>query len=74
MDYQAYSVSNFRKIPQLEGLNEEIKHDIEIVGHILPFKVNNFCGQAADPGIMIPNIMPSNKNFIVIILNIKNLK
>ena len=42
MDYQAYSVSNFRKIPQLQGLSEELKQDIEIVGHILPFKVNNF--------------------------------
>ena len=42
MDYQAYSVSNFRKIPQLQGLSEELKQEIEIVGHILPFKVNNF--------------------------------
>ena len=42
MDYQAYSVSNFRKIPQLQGLSEEIKRDIEIAAHVLPFKVNNF--------------------------------
>ena len=34
--------SNFRKIPQLQGLSEELKQEIEIVGHILPFKVNNF--------------------------------
>ena len=42
MDYQAYSLSNFPKIPHLQGLNEELKQDIEIVGHVLPFKVNNF--------------------------------
>ena len=42
MDYQAYSLSSFRKIPQLQGLNEGLKQDIEIVGHVLPFKVNNF--------------------------------
>ena len=42
MDYQAYSVSSFRKIPQLHGLNEELRQDIEIVGHVLPFKINNF--------------------------------
>jgi len=42
MNYQAYSVSNFRKIPQLKSLREEQKTDIEIVGNVLPFKVNNF--------------------------------
>jgi KamA family protein len=42
MKYQAYTVKNFRKIPQLKHLNEEIKQDIEIVGRVLPFKVNNF--------------------------------
>ncbi len=42
MDYKAYSISNFRKIPQLQILSEEQKQNIEIVGHVLPFKVNNF--------------------------------
>lgn len=42
MDYQAYSASNFRKIPQLQQLSEEQKNEIEIVSHVLPFKVNNF--------------------------------
>lgn len=42
MDYKAYSISNFRKIPQLQRLSEEQKKNIEIVGHVLPFKVNNF--------------------------------
>ncbi len=42
MEYQAYSVANFRKIPQLERLSEEQQHVIEVVGKVLPFKVNNF--------------------------------
>ena len=42
MDYQAYSVHNFRKIPQAEKLSEAQCFDIEVVGQVLPFKVNNF--------------------------------
>lgn len=40
--YKAYSLSNFRNIPQMERLPEELKFDIEVVGHVLPFKTNNF--------------------------------
>lgn len=42
MKYQAYTNKNFEKIPQLQHLDKQIKKDIEIVGHVLPFKVNNF--------------------------------
>lgn len=42
MDYQAYSVHNFRSIPHLEKLSEEQLFDIQVVGQVLPFKVNNF--------------------------------
>ncbi|MEW6120037.1 MAG: lysine 2,3-aminomutase [Pseudomonadota bacterium] len=40
--YKAYSLSNFRDIPQMAGLPESLKTDIEVVGHVLPFKANNF--------------------------------
>lgn len=40
--YKAYSLANFRSIPQLDQLTEEQKFDIEVVGHVLPFKTNNF--------------------------------
>ena len=40
--YKAYSLGNFRDIPQMAGLSEDIKFDIEVVGHVLPFKTNNF--------------------------------
>ncbi len=40
--YKAYSLNNFRDIPQMARLPEEIKFDIDVVGHVLPFKANNF--------------------------------
>src|SRR5690606_34940966 len=42
MKYKAYLVHNFRTIPQLEKLSEEEKNNIEVVGNVLPFKVNNY--------------------------------
>lgn len=42
MKYKAYSLHNFRKIPQIEKLNEEERFNIEVVGNVLPFKVNNY--------------------------------
>ncbi len=40
--YRAYTLSNFRQIPQIQSLPEEQKFAIEVVGHILPFKTNNY--------------------------------
>jgi len=40
--YRAYGLHNFRKIPQLGRLSEAQRFDIEVVGRVLPFKVNNF--------------------------------
>jgi len=42
MEYQAYSRSNFRNIPQLAKLTNEQLFDIEVVSQVLPFKANNF--------------------------------
>lgn len=42
MKYRAYQVHNFRNIPQIERLSEEEKMNIEIVGNVFPFKVNNY--------------------------------
>ena len=42
MKYKAYQVHNFRTIPQLNVMSEEEKQNIEIVGNVLPFKVNNY--------------------------------
>ncbi len=40
--YKAYALGNFRSIPQMARLSEELKFDIEVVGQVLPFKTNNF--------------------------------
>lgn len=41
--YQAYTLRNFRNIPQIEQhLSEEEKFAIEVVGNVLPFKANNY--------------------------------
>jgi L-lysine 2,3-aminomutase len=42
LKYKAYSLNNFRDIPQMAAVPEELKFDIEVVGHVLPFKTNNF--------------------------------
>lgn len=41
--YRTFNVHNFRKVPQIENyLTEEEKFSIEVVGNVLPFKVNNY--------------------------------
>lgn len=41
--YRTYGVNNFRKIDQVEQyLSDEEKFSIEVVGNVLPFKVNNY--------------------------------
>lgn len=42
MKYKAYLLSNFKTIPQLSKLKEEDIEGIEVVGNVLPFKVNNY--------------------------------
>lgn len=42
MKYKAYTLHNFRDIPQAEKLSEEQLFDIAVVGNVLPFKTNNF--------------------------------
>ena len=40
--YKAYALNNFRNIPQLDRLSESEQWAIEVVGNVLPFKVNNY--------------------------------
>lgn len=42
MNYKPYSLHNFRQIPQMEFFSEEQKHEIEVVGTVLPFKTDNY--------------------------------
>ncbi len=41
--YRAYSLRNFRNIPQVEKyLSANEQKSIEVIGNVLPFKVNNY--------------------------------
>ena len=42
MKYRVFTLHNFRDIPQISLLPEEEKFVIEVVGHVLPFKTNNY--------------------------------
>ncbi len=40
--YKAYSLQNYRDIPQLHRLPGEVLSAMNVVGHVLPFKTNNY--------------------------------
>ncbi|MHA1687350.1 MAG: KamA family radical SAM protein [Candidatus Heimdallarchaeaceae archaeon] len=40
--YKAYTLHNYEEIEQLSDLSQELIEDIRIVGHVLPFKTNNY--------------------------------
>ncbi|MCA9733309.1 MAG: lysine 2,3-aminomutase [Deferribacteres bacterium] len=42
MQYKAYSLHNFRKIPQMCDLPEKLKFEIEVVAQVFPFKTNTY--------------------------------
>lgn len=39
---KSYTIHNFKEIPQLASLPQDIIKDIDIVGRVLPFKTNNY--------------------------------
>lgn len=42
MKYRAYAVSNFKNISQIDKIPADQQRAIEVVGSVLPFKVNNY--------------------------------
>ena len=42
MKYQPYNAQNFKTIPQIAALPEELVKSIEVVAQVLPFKTNNY--------------------------------
>lgn len=40
--YKAYTLQNFRTLPQTQKLSEKIKFAIEVVAHVYPFRTNNY--------------------------------
>jgi len=42
MNYKSYMLHNFRSIPQVQNLPNDLIEAIEVVGSVLPFKTNNY--------------------------------
>jgi KamA family protein len=40
--YTVYSLQNYRQLPQMKWLSEEEQFNIQVVGSVLPFRVNNY--------------------------------
>jgi len=40
--YKSYNLRNFKSIPQIRDLPDDIKFEMEVVGNVLPFKANNY--------------------------------
>jgi len=39
--FRIYDLRNFRKIPQIEHLPDELKFEMEVVAQVLPFRTNS---------------------------------
>lgn len=40
--FKAYTLANYRQLPQVQQLDEETLFDMEVVGRVLPFRTNNY--------------------------------
>lgn len=40
--YRAFTLQTYRQVPQLNALSDEEKFAIDVVGHVLPFRINNY--------------------------------
>ncbi|MEX0686176.1 MAG: hypothetical protein WD267_07400 [Balneolales bacterium] len=40
--YKTYNLRNYKEIPQIKELSEDLRFAIEVVGNVLPFKANNY--------------------------------
>lgn len=53
--YRAFSLANFRDIPQLKNFSEDALSEMEVVGNVLPFKVNNYVVNELIDWSKVPN-------------------
>jgi len=52
---KTYTLANFRTIPQIEQMSEEVQFEMEVVGNVLPFKTNNYVVEQLIDWNNIPN-------------------
>jgi L-lysine 2,3-aminomutase len=53
--YRAYTLSNFRELPQVQGLSQEEQFAIEVVAQVLPFKTNSYVVEQLIDWDRVPN-------------------
>ncbi len=53
--YRAYTLHNYKEIPQIENLTPDDIEAIEVVGRVLPFKANNYVVEELIDWNNIPN-------------------
>ena len=53
--YKSYTLQNFKELPQIRRLSEEQVFDIEVVGHVLPFKTSSYVVEELIDWSNIPN-------------------
>lgn len=42
MNYKVYTLSNYKDLPQIKDLSDDLLKDIDIVGSVFPFKTNSY--------------------------------
>ena len=52
---KSYTLANFRTLPQIQNLSEQEQFEMEVVGNVLPFKVNNYVVEQLIDWNNIPN-------------------
>ncbi len=52
---KSYTLANFRSLPQLESVPEQMVSEMEVVGNVLPFKANNYVVEQLIDWDDIPN-------------------
>ena len=52
---KTYTLANFRTIPQIQQMSEEVQFEMEVVGNVLPFKTNNYVVEQLIDWNNIPN-------------------
>lgn len=52
---KSYTLTNFRNLPQVDVLSEQMISEMEVVGNVLPFKANNYVVEQLIDWDNIPN-------------------
>ena len=55
MNYKSYMLNNFKSIPQVQNLPDDVIEAIDVVGNVLPFKTNNYVVENLINWDQVPN-------------------